>query len=402
MVSGRRGERRQHTHDMLSPDSSMQTGYKPRVLLFAASTKTSSDTPCSIISEHSFGVHAVAFSADSRLLATLGTVNDGFLFIWEIDDRTGAATLLASNKCINIVNRIAFIGRNLVTVGVRFVKVWRPDDLAPSTTSKESHPYSHSAPRPLAGRNTLLGDLADCNFSVAVSRSDTQAVLATDRGDVCLLDDTDKQQRLVPCHTTGYGITSACILKNDILLISSREGRIEEFSLNELQRADTPVPDQRSRNDAPLTTPKTLSTRQAVHAVAIAALPDVLVLVDNTRRIQLRKLDGNGEQTSSRLTTLPAHADPVIGCRSVVAQDQTSSFLTWSAGGSVLAWTADGELAHCVKIPIEMGQELDFENELKSVDALPGMQSVVSGDRYGVIRWAHDHKTSPGTALLMT
>ena len=39
-----------------------ETGYRPRVLVFSLSEKSSGDSPVSSISEHTFGVQAVAFS----------------------------------------------------------------------------------------------------------------------------------------------------------------------------------------------------------------------------------------------------------------------------------------------------------------------------------------------------
>ncbi|KAG9584796.1 WD40 repeat-like protein, partial [Aureobasidium melanogenum] len=76
-----------------------ETGYKPRVLVFSLADKSFADSPVSSICEHTFGVQSVSFGPDSRYLASLGTVNDGFLYIWSIDERGGSPTLVASNKC---------------------------------------------------------------------------------------------------------------------------------------------------------------------------------------------------------------------------------------------------------------------------------------------------------------
>lgn len=96
---------------MLTPS---QTGYSPRVLIFPLQD-SSSDCPLAILNEHTFGVRAVAFSQDQKYLASLGTPNDGFLYVWSINQRTGSAKLHSSNKCTSFVKQIAWLGNNIVT-----------------------------------------------------------------------------------------------------------------------------------------------------------------------------------------------------------------------------------------------------------------------------------------------
>ena len=92
-----------------------QTGYKPRVLVFSTSKDAPSDTPLTCLSDHTFGVRCVSFSPDSQYLASLGSANDGFLYIWSINSRTGSATLFASNKCTSNINKMAWLGSSLIT-----------------------------------------------------------------------------------------------------------------------------------------------------------------------------------------------------------------------------------------------------------------------------------------------
>ena len=91
-----------------------QTGYSPRVLIFALQD-TSSDTPLVILNEHTFGVRAVAFSPDQKYLASLGTANDGFLYVWSINQRTGAAKLHSSNKCTSFIKQMIWLGSSILT-----------------------------------------------------------------------------------------------------------------------------------------------------------------------------------------------------------------------------------------------------------------------------------------------
>lgn len=53
-----------------------ETGYNPRVLIFSMSRDVPSDVPVAAMSEHTFGVRDVAFSPDSRYLASIGTANE--------------------------------------------------------------------------------------------------------------------------------------------------------------------------------------------------------------------------------------------------------------------------------------------------------------------------------------
>jgi WD40 repeat protein len=84
------------------------------VLVFSLQ-ESSSDHPLAILNEHTFGVRAVAFSPDSRYLASLGTMNDGFLYIWAINVKTGTTRLHSSNKCTSFIKDIAWMGNNLIT-----------------------------------------------------------------------------------------------------------------------------------------------------------------------------------------------------------------------------------------------------------------------------------------------
>lgn len=91
-----------------------QTGYSPRVLIFSLQD-TSSDIPLVILNEHTYGVRCVAFSPDQKYLASLGSPNDGFLYVWAINQRTGAAKLHSSNKCTSFVKQMIWLGSSIVT-----------------------------------------------------------------------------------------------------------------------------------------------------------------------------------------------------------------------------------------------------------------------------------------------
>lgn len=53
-----------------------ETGYNPRVLIFSMAKEVPSDVPVAAMAEHTFGVRDVAFSPDSKYLASIGTANE--------------------------------------------------------------------------------------------------------------------------------------------------------------------------------------------------------------------------------------------------------------------------------------------------------------------------------------
>ena len=90
-----------------------QTGYKPRVMIFSTSeANVMTDTPLTALTEHTFGVRAVAFSPNSQFLASLGATNDGFLYIWAINGKNGVATLHACNKCTSPIQQVTWMGNS--------------------------------------------------------------------------------------------------------------------------------------------------------------------------------------------------------------------------------------------------------------------------------------------------
>ena len=363
-----------------------ETGYRPRVLLFAVTEKTSSDTPAAIISEHSFGVQAVAFSSDKRLLATLGTVNDGFLYIWEIDDKTGAVILLASNKCTNVVRHMAWMGRTLVTVGVRFVKIWRPDEQSAVSTIPGDQTSVLSGPshKPLAGRNSLLHGLLDETFIIVATTSDSSAFICTESGHVCLIDDSDRQQHLSQVALVKEGITAAVSTPSGDLLVASSSGDMRLIPADELKRSATPA----TLNEP--ASPRSARVAASTSPLAIGLLPFAIVTVDNSHRIQLRSPLNERRETPSFsiVKTLSAHSDPVLGVRSLIsADDKARGFLTWSADGAIFGWTSTGQPAFTIQVPLEQVRDVyDVTNELRTVSIIFCGSLLVTGDKYGVLR----------------
>lgn len=93
----------------------VQTGYNPRVLIFSTAKDSPLDTPLTAITDHSYGIRGLAFSPTSQYLATLGDVNDGFLFVWAVSLKNGTAKLHSANKCTSFVRAMCWMGQCLIT-----------------------------------------------------------------------------------------------------------------------------------------------------------------------------------------------------------------------------------------------------------------------------------------------
>ncbi|KAI5297227.1 guanine nucleotide-binding protein subunit alpha, partial [Ascosphaera pollenicola] len=194
-----------------------ETGYSPRVLIFSTAPDSFSSyndaaaaaSPLAVLTEHSFGVKSIAFSPDSQYLATLGDINDGFLHVWALTSKSGAAAakLHSTNKCTSVVRGMCFVGNNVLTVGVRHIKAWRVEVSSP-TRSKFSDGASVGSPSPLTGRNCVLGSFGDSTFSCVASVSENEAVVCTESGAICLYDDKNGHQKLQFVQNVGFGILS--------------------------------------------------------------------------------------------------------------------------------------------------------------------------------------------------
>ncbi|KAI9826175.1 MAG: hypothetical protein M1819_007431 [Sarea resinae] len=383
-----------------SPDGKFlavgETGYKPRVLIFSLAEDASSDIPLAVLSEHGHGVRCVAFSPNSQFLASLGTMNDGFLYIWAVNPRTGSARLLSSNKCTSHVRHMAWMGNKLVTVGTRHVKVWRVEDPVTYSPSKqrsmlEGTPQATpvaSAPKSLPGKNCLLGSLIESTFTCVAHISHDKAIICTEKGDVCLLDDSDGAQRLSRVAHAGFPVNSVTVESgSSFAFVGGINGNIKTLVLEDLTAPRTPTTPS-SRPGSPR---KFHSNDHVADLVAMGSMGDHLVTVDTKHAIKIIdvKPDMGVPQAGSPLLQLPAHPDAVRGVRILPETNNFgSSFFTWSAGGIILFWSVDGTFRGEMGVELEqlLTSEDDIPNELKVVQASPKADFFVSGDKYGVLR----------------
>ncbi|GME49141.1 Mitogen-activated protein kinase-binding protein 1 [Neofusicoccum parvum] len=379
-----------------------ETGYKPRVLVFSTAPDAAPDTPITTISEHAFGVRCVSFSPDSKYLASLGSANDGFLYIWSLNPRTGAATLHASNKCTNHINKMAWLGNSLVLVGTRHAKVWRVDEAEHHQQSKAKHREDNIT---LPGRNCILGSLVEQNFTSIVAVSETKAIVSTEKGDICLLDDSDRAQRLFKVASADFGVSALAADSNGLLHVGGLNGEMITMQISKLVDA-APPPSPTSRDESPPGSPPRSPTSPKFHhdtpyVIAMGPIGDLLVTVDSRRAIRLLEVSSDGDESTKKVVQqLPAQGEAVLGVHSLpLSNSFDASFVTWSADGLIKFWAPDGTAKGDVKVPLEQLENIDDTNELRTIEPSPHVDFIAAGDKYGVLSII-DGKTGKSTFSL--
>ncbi|KAF2639326.1 WD repeat protein-like protein [Massarina eburnea CBS 473.64] len=367
-----------------------ETGYKPRVLIFSTSADAPSDTPLTALTEHTFGVKCIAFSPDSQFLASLGSSNDGYLYVWSINARTGAAALHSSNKCTSNINRMAWMGNSIVTVGTRHVKVWRIEDPTTPRSSKtrqsEAALPSIHAQRALPGRNCILDNLLEVNFTSVVAVAPSKAIVASDKGHVCLIDDSDGTQKFTKIAEAESAVTSLAVDSKGRLHLASSQGGLKTLNIESTIGTLTPPPSPPPM----MVSPTVILSADSMKIEAMASLADYLVTVDSQHSIRLSLLCASDDDSliGDVVQRLPAHGSSVLGVSTLKKPNEMdASFYTWAAGGSVLFWSHDGVCKEAIHVHLEQIEGADAEqNELKTVRSSNDASFIVAGDKYGILR----------------
>ncbi|KAL7624016.1 hypothetical protein AAE478_005573 [Parahypoxylon ruwenzoriense] len=357
-----------------------ETGYAPRVLIFSLEDN-SSDTPLVSISEHAYGVKAVAWSPDSRYLASLGSANDGFIYIWKIDAKTGAAKLFQQNRCTSYIRGMIWVGNSLVTLGVRHIKVWRIDEAqSPSPVKQkftgEQNPTSQPQ-KTLPGRNVLLGGLIEATFSCAAAIDDTKAIICSETGDVCLFDDTGKQMKLTNVLESGF-VTTCVAIRGNVAYLGGKSGNLAILDLTSFVKCSL---DSLCKNVGSL-----------AGLFAVGFLKENMVTVDAQRSIHIWGFDHTSDELDlkSAPIPIPGHQDPVLGIEALSHPNASNAdFYSWSGSGQVILWDVEGEIKSSFKAPLEeacFDDESDLVNQLALVRATQGGKFFVTGDKLGIVK----------------
>ncbi|KAI1506508.1 WD domain-containing protein [Biscogniauxia marginata] len=359
-----------------------ETGYSPRVLIYSLEDH-SSDTPLVSISEHAHGVKAVAWSSDGRYLASLGSANDGFLYIWKVDPKTGAAVLFQQNRCTSYIRGMVWVGNNLVTLGVRHIKVWRVEEAqSTSPTKQKLMPDSSISTQPqktLPGRNVLLGSMIEATFSCAAAIDDTKAIICSETGDVCLFDDADKQMKLTLVLESGLATTCVAIHEGTAYL-GGKSGSFLAIDLASFLKCDSDC--LRTDTESSMTT----------GLLSLGFLKENMIMVDAKSSIHILKLDHLPVKVNaeSSMIPIPGHRDAIQGVEGLSRPNTADAdFFSWSGSGEVVLWDVDGRIKSSFKVPLEdayYDDELGLVNQMTTIRATQGCNFFVTGDKHGIIR----------------
>lgn len=352
-----------------------ETGYAPRVLIFSLQD-ASSDTPLVSISEHTFGVNAVAWSPDSKYLASLGAANDGFLYVWKIDPRTGAAKLFQQNRCTSYIRDMVWMGNSLITLGLRHVKVWKIEE-GPTISPTKQRLLNESTPAtPLPGRNMLLGDLLEATFTCAAVDG-KRLIICTETGDVCILDDDDRQMKLVKALSLDFAITTITI-RGNVAYVGGKDGHFATLDVEGVMDGSA---------QSILTT-----TEASGGVVALGFLTDKLVTIDSRQSIDVWNPDFVPGQQVEAIAhiPIPGHGEPIAGIHPLRRPNKANAaFVTWSYSGNVTFWDMDGQIKSSIEVPIDAAEtdgESELVNQLTCARTTRNGKLLVTADRQGILK----------------
>jgi WD40 repeat protein len=276
------------------------------------------------------------------------------------------------------------------SIGTRHIKIWRVEESRSVSPSKKRYALD-GTPQPvpvqptlktLAGRNVLLGPLVEATFTTVAAISGHKAIVCSEKGDICLLDDSEGQ-KLVKLANTGFAITCLAIdMQGRRVRIGGLNGKVKTMDLDALLTPSTPP-------ESPVPMDESAATNEAGHICAMGYAARSLVTIDSKHSIEISSPNSEDADPKLQNAPFPAHGDAVLGVRLLCAENELkAAFLTWSANGTVVFWDLDGSSKGSLKVEVEQlssGDE-DPVNQCQIVRASKAATFLVTGDRYGVLR----------------
>lgn len=288
------------------------------------------------------------------------------------------------------------MGTSVVSIGTRHVKIWRLEQ--PSSPSKGRRGFDNlgdrstasPVPRTFAGRNCLLGPLKDATFTCVAGISDDRAVLCTQDGVVCLLNDANRTQRLYQVSRKDYCITCITVDRSSGTVWLGGQGvDPEALPLDVLLAVEDPsaVPQEEKKLDEHGQHKK----ENVPGALTICCIGNRLIAVDSSRTIRIYDVGSSPSDKSkaSVVQELPAHDSPVLGAVILSKPTETQSdFLTYSERGHIFHWLWNGTCTSRCQVHLDhhMAYDLEEPNELRAVRATPMDGMLLAGDKAGLVQ----------------
>jgi WD40 repeat protein len=278
------------------------------------------------------------------------------------------------------------------SIGTRHVKVWRIEEPRSSSPTKprfnlDGTPQPTPTPpvgmiKTLAGRNVVLGPLLEMTFTTIAVISDAKAIICSDRGDVCLLDDAEAT-RIIKVASTGFSIACMAVdTQEGLVRIGGRNGRFKTLNLDQLLAPTSPP-------ESPIAFDEDGVTSDDGHLLAMGYACRNLVTINSKQLIEISNATSDivGPPVPT-CTPFPAHGDAVLGVRLLSQPNEMqASFITWSADGLIVFWDLEGDCKATLKTTLEQtASQEDIPNQCLVVRASVGVKFLVTGDKFGVLR----------------
>lgn len=199
-----------------------ETGHSPKILIFSTAPDSDSSCPIAVITQHSFGVRFLRWSPCGTFLASLGTLNDGYLHIWQVQDR--GVRLHSSNKCIAQVEDMRWLSdKILITVGDHHVRVWKVEE-------KEGGLQNVQV---LSGRNPVMGLVNNGTCTSVCPINQLEAVIGSREGLVAVLNVSEETPKLTIRWQKLSPVSAVC-MNSDGEVCLAFGGKIAVVSLDEV------------------------------------------------------------------------------------------------------------------------------------------------------------------------
>ncbi|KAK6182956.1 hypothetical protein SNE40_010522 [Patella caerulea] len=292
---------------------------------------------------HNFRVNCVAFFPNSKYIVSIGSQHDKMVNVWNW--KTG--NKVASNKISSKVSAVDFNeeGGCFVTVGHRHVKFWYLD----CGKSKIN------APRPLSGRNGILGDQKNnyfCDVACGRGKQASSTYCITQAGLLCEFN----EKRLIDKWAELRTKSANCInVSEEYIFVGCAEGTVRIFSSQTLYFLSTiPYPHYLGVDVASAITPSHVVCNKET-----AKYPDAMAIAFDDLNRQLTCVysdhslyvwDVNDIKKVGKVRSFLYHSACIWGLDVYPVLDNNNStlppgsFLTSSGDDTVRVWNIEPQL----------------------------------------------------------
>lgn len=204
-----------------------EQGHKPRLCIYDMTKLAEPNCgPFFTSHAHMYGIKHLSFSSNSQLLVSIGYVHDGNIHIWKISPNRDV-TQLASNRVTANLECVAWIGdRELVTAGLRHLRIWNWRD--DRSSGKSGYRSTAEAPVVLEGRNVILGHHVHSRFAAACNLDESR-FLAAANNNICLVN-TRGRDGVQDFLRFEFEVTFVKV-ESQFLIVGGAEGQMRQYNL---------------------------------------------------------------------------------------------------------------------------------------------------------------------------